>query len=247
MKRFVIAKIIVGIGLLAGLTIGAFLHFYDILYVCTVEFSYQDVSSRHAPFELDNGDYRKVDGQFIESRYRSLLLDFDNRENFPLPLEKIIQRSRLAPEIASYGEQRARNIFSSAKLSIVDIPPTNFMFRCRLVLTDLEKSNIEDYAKFYMMIISECFDSETKRICDKSVFREVQNLRKAERRIEELQYKSSTSSLSYEENQDLRQLMALVQRLKSQIELKQKEVADRSARRIAHQSEPMVTWMLLRR
>ena len=217
----------------------------SLSHACQIEFCYQDgVPSKTAG--THGGCAREAIGLTIQNRYRGLLFEFSDKPYFPLPFEKMVQRCLSAPELEGESERRTRAVLSTMRFEVIGMPSTNFAYQCRLVLTDPERQNIDKYARICLAMLRERLDEDCRLRADKTVINEVQRMRKAEKRIEELEKSLAQGSIGRAAEEELLQARSSVKETGVRIEEIRRNVMDTNERRITHESPPEVFWVIRR-
>lgn len=226
--------------------VGAVMANCSVLYESQIEFCYQDgVPSATVAFHGQNSS--EAVSHSIQNRYRSLMFEFADKMYFPLPFEERVRRCQEASELRGECEHRTRAVLSTMRLEVVGMPRTNFAYRCRLVLEDREKRNMDEYARICLAMIKDRLDEDNKVYADKAALNEIEQMRKAERRIGELEKSMLKGNAESSTEEELRQARDTVKKMSARIEEIRKQVMNENAIRIIDDSQPTVSWVIRRR
>ena len=151
--------------------------------------------------------------------------------------------------IALQGESvaRIRTVLASARLDVVGMPCTNFVYPCRLVLADGDKRNLMAFARFCMNRVKEQVDEENRIRIHKATISEYMVMRKAERRVKELERQVVNGEGNHSIEHELRMAQETVGEMNRRIEEIGKSVMLRGGRYIIFESPPEVSWVLRRK
>ena len=94
--------------------VGMALSCCSVSYECKVEFCYQDGVPSPAVVSMGNDAF--VVG--IQDRYRSLMLEFADKQYFPLPLEKMVRRCLSDAKLQCESEKRTRSVLSTMRIDV---------------------------------------------------------------------------------------------------------------------------------
>lgn len=234
-------RIIVLIGLAVALLCASagVLRNVSVTYVCQVDFSFEygkpfvrsepdGVSS--LPADEHN---RRAKYEFIEEEFR--------RDLYMAPLDERILKCRQSPILKDEPESRVRSVLSSMKFEVVGMSITNFVYPCRLVLSDHDRRNLGEYARCCMASLKEGLEVENEVSVFKCAYDEYQLMRKSEDEIKKLEKALGDGAASDEQKLELRRLRQVVQDMRQKIDEVRVRVMEVSARRILDESEPNTT------
>lgn len=152
-------------------------------------------------------------------------------------------------ELEPLGESVSRTeaVLSSVRLNVVGMPSTNFVYPCRLVLSDGDRRNLVEYARFCMDRAKERVAEDNWILVAKVAMHEYEQLRKAERRIKELEKHAEDGSGAGSSGAELELAKQTVQKMQKRIEEIRKDVMSRREQRIICESPPEVSWVVRRK
>ena len=245
-------KIIMGVGVtsatLVAITgaVGMTLSLCSVSYECKIEFCYQDGVPSAAVVSRGDNALGEI-GPSIQDRYRSLVLEFADKQYFPFPLEKMVRRCMSDAKLQNESEKRTRSVLSTMRLDVTGVPCTNYVYPCRLVLSSGEKRNLGEYGSLCLTMVKERLQEENSVYADKAALNEIVQMRKVERRIKELEKHVEDGSGTESAEAELEQAKQTVQKMQKRIEEIRKDVMSRCAQRIICESPPEVSWVMRRK
>lgn len=216
-----------------------------VLYECRVEFQYEDGK----PFEVNTPQEKfvcRADEHNRRVGYELLSAEF-KREWHSFPLSERIRRCQRNPALQGESEDRIKDILSSLQLDVVGMPCTNFVYPCRLLLSDGSRRNLGEYARCCMDIVKEKVDEDNRIALYKCAFGEYQRMRKAERRITELEKSIAGGSADPITAKELQQARQTVTEMETKIDEIRRKMMARHPRQIVYESEPKVIWVIRRK
>ena len=213
----------------------------SVTYECRVDFLYEyDRPYRdiHGCLEADEGN-RRARFEDISCGFKNELALFTSRKGV----------SRCQRDLAPLGEpvSRIEAILASVRLNVVGMPCTNFVYPCRLVLADGDGRNLAAFAGFCMNRVREQADEENGIVVAKATVYEHGNMRKAERRVKELESQVANGKGDRSKEQELRMARETVGEMNRRIEEIGKRVMSRGGRHIIFESPPDVSWVVRRK
>lgn len=241
-KILAVAGGIMILGITAGILL-CLLRNLSVTYECKVDFLYEyerpskDVTSRDA---IGNySDKRRVRHDDILYGFKRELELFSSKKG-----ALMCQR-----DIESLGEPMSRieTVLASARLEVVGIPSTNFVYPCRLVLVDGDRRNLGEYARFCMDRVKERLAEENWILVAKVALHEYEQMHKAERRIMELEKRASDGGGTASDEVEMKQARQTVREMQMRIEEIRKDVMSRREQRIIHESPPKVSLIIRRK
>ena len=144
-KLFVVAGGILTLVIMVG-TMLCLSRCLSVQYECKVDFLYE--------YERPSGDVasRGVIGNYSDKhrrRYDDILYGFKRELELFSSKKGSLMCQR---DIESLGEpiSRIEAVLASARFDVVGMPSTNFVYPCRLILTDGDSRNLGEYARFCM-------------------------------------------------------------------------------------------------
>ena len=128
----------------------------SVSFECRVDFLYEF----DRPFkDVPGRGTLNADESNRNSRYESILDDFRRDMLFCASKDGIIRCQR---DSAFQGEPDSRitAVLSSVRLDVTGMPSTNFVYPCRLVLSDGDRRALDVYARFCMDKVKEQLEEE---------------------------------------------------------------------------------------
>ena len=118
------------------------LHKLSVSYKCQVDFLYEF----DRPFkEIPGRGILNADESNRTARYESIIDDFRREMAFFSSKDGLV-KCRHDPALQGESESCIRSVLSSVRLDVVGKPSTNFVYPCRLVLSNVDKRNLDAYA-----------------------------------------------------------------------------------------------------
>jgi len=219
---------------------------YTVSYECSTSFGYKEGEPQTFS-ALYGNDTSSIIRHNIQDRYRSLVFMMSDRLYFPFAFDKMVYRCLSDPRLKGDGEDRVRAVLSSMRFEVVGMPSTNFVYPCRLVITDQENRNLGEYARLCMAMFKERLNEEENVRADKAVLYEHEQMLKTERRITELENTVSSGNSDSSVVEELHRARKTVHELQRRMEKKREEVMSRNARRIIQESQPEISWVVRRK
>ena len=245
MKRKLIVAAGVVVAVVSAVT-GTALYLSRILSVsfeCKVDFLYEfDRPFKYVPAR----GVLNANEQNRNARYESIADDF-RREMRLCTSKDVISTCQRDSAFKGESESRVRNVLSSVRLDVTGMPSTNFVYPCRLVLSDCDSRSLEEYARFCMDRVKAQVDEENNVSVAKCTVKEHQILKKAERKIEELSEASVNSDDSSFSNDELRLANQTATEMKNKIEDVRRLLMSTGGRRIIYESQPETSWVIRRK
>ena len=235
-KRVGLAAVLVGcLAVLAGLSFVAFGRI-TMRHECEIKFLLE-----HGKPIMDasasDGNTGVADKRDIENRYDSIVDDFSGNW-YPCRLDERVERCRKDINLNAEPENRTRSILSSMKLEVVGMPSTNFVYSCRLVISDAEQRNLDVYAKTCMRMVKERIAEDNKVQGYRAINNEYQRMRKIERMIQVLKKEGCEDNSKKE--MELNKLRQDVSEIKQKIDEVLTHVSQMYDRLVIYESEPIV-------
>jgi len=241
-KILAVAGGIIILGVIAGIVL-CLLRNLSVTYECKVDFLYE--------YERPSGDVasRGATGNYSD-RYR--LRHDDILYGFKRELELFSSKKgslMCQRDIESLGEpiSRIEAVLASARLDVVGMPSTNFVYPCRLVLVDGDSRNLGEYARFCMDRIKERLADENWVLVAKVAMREYEQMHKAERQIKELEKRALDGGGAASDEIEMKQAQQTVREMQMRIEEIRKDVMSRREQRIIQESPPKVSVIIRRK
>ena len=229
-----------------GVLMGTVLYLSSVLsvsYECRVDFLYEfDRPFKNVPgrgtFNADEHNRR--------FGYEDIASDFKNEVVLSLLRDGVVRCQRDSV-LQSESESRIRAVLASVRLDVIGMPSTNFVYPCRIVLSDNDRRNLGEYARFCMDRVKDQIDEKNRISIAKTTVTEHQMLRKAERRIEELEKAVVRGEVIPTAEEELRLARHTVEEMKKKIEEIRKDIMSTGGRRIIYESQPEISWVIRRR
>lgn len=234
----------IGVAAVAVMT-GAVLylaHDLSVAYECQVDFLYEfDRPFRDVP----GRGTLNADESNRNARYEDIMAGFKREVPWYSSRDGVV---RCQQDLALRGEpeSRIKAVLSSVRLGVVEMPSTNFVYSCRLVLSDSDSRNLDEYARFCMDRIKLQVEEENRLSIARVTIKECQTLKKAERKIEELKNAAAKKDVSSAED-ELSQAMQTAEMMRRKIEEVRELVTSSGGRRIIYESQPEISWILRRK
>ena len=222
-------------GILAGVVF-YLSHDLSVLYECQVDFLYEfdrpfsDVSGRGTLKASEHNRNARYE-QIVDSFRRGMRL---------LSSKDGISMCQRDSALKGESELRVRNVLSSVRLDVIGMSSTNFVYPCRLVLSDDDSRSLDVYARFCMDMVKAQVDEENTISIAKCTVKEHQMLKKAERKIEVSVEDNVASSVS----EELRLAKQTAAEMKKKIEEVRCQVMSTGGRRIIYESQPKTSWVI---
>lgn len=243
-KNIAIGCVVVLIGILASM---AFYQLDDIsiLYECQIEFLYADEIP--VVLGMPSGNLSRDESeQYVENRSKIVLFEF-NSERYPFTTSEMIRRCKAVPQLGEETERRTRAVLSTRRIEAEDEDFTNSVYRYRMVLTDHEKRNLSEYARLCMTMLKDKLEEECELQVRRAALAEYQMMRKAERRIEEMEKAAKGGNVAASAEQELRAARRTVSEMRQKIEEIRIRVMSTGRRRIVGESNPEISWVIRRK
>ena len=243
-KTGILIGVVITVLLVITGTVGFVLMNYMVLYECQIEFHYEDYKHRNPEPPCDNlfGDEGR---NYVKDLHRILLRQF-NSEYYSYTIDEMVRRCQSNPKLKDESERRIRTILLTRRIDLIEESCANSFYAYRLVLTDLEKRNLDEFARLCMTMFKEKFKEECRVRMDKAISREVETIRKAERRIEELEKAKAEGKEISTREEELRMARHMIAAMKMKIEEIRKEAMSNEGR-IIYESQPEVSWVIRRK
>jgi len=212
-----------------------------VAYECRVDFLYE----YDRPYKDDHGRL-EADEDNRHARLEDISCGF-KREMALFTSPKGVLRCRR--DLAALGESVSRTeaILASARLDVVGMPCTNFVYLCRLVLADGDSRNLGEYARFCMKMVREHADEENRIVVAKATIHEYGKMRKAERRVKELECQVVNGGGDRSIEHELHMARETVVEMNRRIEEIGKSVMSGGGRHIIFESPPEMSWVVRRK
>ena len=226
-------------GILAG-AVFYLSHDLSVLYECQVDFLYEfdrpfsDVSGRGTLKASEHNRNARYE-QIVDSFRRGMRL---------LSSKDGISMCQRDSALKGESELRVRNVLSSVRLDVIGMSSTNFVYPCRLVLSDDDSRSLDVYARFCMDMVKAQVDEENTISITKCTVKEHQMLKKAERKIEELENASVEDNVASSVSEELRLAKQTAAEMKKKIEEVRCQVMSTGGRRIIYESQPKTSWVI---
>ena len=215
----------------------------SVSYECQVDFLYEF----DRPFrEMPGRGILNADESNRNARYESIMENFRREMAFCSGKDGLI-RCRHDPTLQGESESRIRSVLSSVRLDVTGMPSTNFVYSCRLVLSNGDKRNLDSYARFCMDRVKEQLNEENELSIAKCTTKEFQTLKKSEKKIEELEKAIANGEASPSAKNELRNERRTVDEMKKRIEEVKEFVLSTGGRRIIYEATPKISWVLRRK
>ena len=156
-------------------------------------------------------------------------------------------KCRHDPALQGESESRIRSVLSSVRLDVVGMPSTNFVYPCQLVLSNGDKRNLDAYARFCMDMVKEQLNEENELSVAKCTTKEFQSMKKAERKIDEIESAAKSENAIASSEEELRLAWRTVSEMKQKIEEIRSLVMSTGGRRIVYESQPEISWVIRRK
>lgn len=240
-KILAVAVGIMILGVMAGIML-CLLRNLSVSYECKVDFLYEyerpagDVTSRGA---IENySDKRRL-------RHDDILYGFKRELDLFSSKKGAIMCQR---DIESLREpiSRIEAVLASARLEVVGMPSTNFVYPCRLILVDGDSRNLCEYARFCMDRVKERLADENWILVAKVALHEYEQMHKAELRIKELEKRAVDGGWTASDEVEMKQARQIVREMQMRIEEIRKDVMSRREQRIIHESPPKISSIIRR-
>lgn len=232
----------IGVAAVAVMT-GAVLylaHDLSVAYECQVDFLYEfDRPFRDVP----GRGTLNADESNRNARYEDIMAGFKREMPWYSSRDGVV-RCQQDPALQVESESRIKAVLSSVRLGVVEIPSTNFVYSCRLVLSDSDSRNLDEYARFCMDRIKLQVEEENSLSIARATIRECQTLKRAERKIEELKNAAAKGSDASSAGDELSQAMQTAEMMRRKIEEIRELVTSSGGRRIIYESQPEISWVL---
>ena len=229
------------IGILAGVAF-CLLDDISISYECQIEFLYAD--DVPGVNRMPSGNpHRDVSEQYVENRSKMVLFEF-NSERYPFTIGEMVRRCKAVPQLGEETETRTRAVLATRRIEVVDEDCTNSVYRYRMVLTDREKRNLGEYARLCMAMFKEKLEEERELQVRRAALSEYQMMRKAERRIEEIENAAKGGNVDAYAEEELRTARRTVSEMKQKIEEIRSRVMSTGRRRIVGESQPEISLVI---
>jgi hypothetical protein len=215
----------------------------SVSFECRVDFLYEF----DRPFkDVPGRGTLNADESNRNSRYESILDDFRRDMLFCASKDGIIRCQR---DSAFQGEPDSRitAVLSSVRLDVTGMPSTNFVYPCRLVLSDGDWRALDVYARFCMDKVKEQLEEENMISIGRCTTREFQVLKKSEKKIEELEKAIAKGEVSPSVKNELRNERRTVDEMKKKIEEIKELVLSTGGRRIIYETPPEISWVIRRK
>ena len=216
------------------------LHKLSVSYKCQVDFLYEfdrpfsDVSGRGTLKASEHNRNARYE-QIVDSFRRGMRL---------LSSKDGISMCQRDSALKGESELRVRNVLSSVRLDVIGMSSTNFVYPCRLVLSDDDSRSLDVYARFCMDMVKAQVDEENTISIAKCTVKEHQMLKKAERKIEELENASVEDNVASSVSEELRLAKQTAAEMKKKIEEVRCQVMSTGGRRIIYESQPKTSWVI---
>ena len=173
-------------------------------------------------------------------RYKKVIDDFKREMFFCSSKAGIVKCCRESAFLGE-SESRIREILSSVRFEVTGMPSTNFVYECQLVLSSDDGRNIESYARYCMDRFKERLAEENKVLIAKCTTKEFQTMKKAEKKIAELESLSKCGDVTAVKN-ELRNAHLTVEEMKKKIDKIGEYVLPTNGRRIIYEAAPEISW-----
>ena len=218
------------------------LHDLSVSYECHVDFLYEfDRPFRDVP----GRGILNVDESNRNARYESIVDGF-RREMAFCSNEDGLVRCRHDPALQGESESRIRSVLSSVRLDVTGMPSTNFVYSCRLVLSNGDKRNLDVYARFCMDRVKEQLNEENELSIAKCTIKEFQIMKKAERKVAEIESVAKSGNAIAPADEELRMARQTVSEMKQKIDEIRRLVMSTGGRRIVYESQPEISRIIRR-
>ena len=211
-----------------------------VIYVCQVDFLFECGKPFAASTSEDSTGYT-VDEHNRLACYEMLVSDF-KREWHSFPMSEKMLRCKQDSILRMEPESRTQDIFSSMQLDVIGMPSTNFVYPCRLLLSDVSRRNLGEYARICMGIVKDKIDEDNRIALYKCTFREHQAMRRAERRIKDIEKLSEKAGMESAMDEELSQARQTVRDMEKVIEQVRERVMSKREKRITQESPPDISW-----
>ena len=239
-------KVILGVGLAALLAAGAVLMAeFTVSYECQVEFLYEDWPA--LPANGTSGVFGRSEDSRCQYNRRRIRLNEFNHPNGFYSLEEMMRRCLTDPVLRHENAQRSMNILSGRQFEVVEGSCLHSLCKYRLILTDAEKRNLDLYARLCLAVIKEQDAREREIRADKAARDENQEMKKAERRLSEMEKSIAQGSAKPGFEEELRQHRKMVDDLKARVDDIRLAALSTSARGIVYEFKPRLAWSIRRR
>ena len=115
------------------------------------------------------------------------------------------------------------------------------------VSAELDKRNLEAYARFCMDMVKEQLNEENELSVAKCTTKEFQSMKKAERKIDEIESAAKSGNAIASSEEELRLAWRTVSEMKQKIEEIRSLVMSTGGRRIVYESQPEISWVIRRK
>lgn len=219
------------------------LHKLSVSYKCQVDFLYEF----DRPFkEIPGRGILNANESNRTARYESIIDDFRREIAFCSSKDGLV-KCRHDPALQGESESCIRSVLASVRLDVVGMPSTNFVYSCRLVLSNGDKRNLEAYARFCMDMVKEQLNEENELSVAKCTTKEFQSMKKAERKIDEIESAAKSGNAIASSEEELRLAWRTVSEMKQKIEEIRSLVMSTGGRRIVYESQPEFSWVIRRK
>lgn len=218
----------------------------SVQYECKVDFLFE----YERPEGLFGDDLdRKSPGCYVDKRRAGRE---DISHGFKKDLDLFSSRNgvlKCQRDIETFGVSTSRTmtVLASARLDVVGMPCTNLVYPCRLVIADADRRNLGEYARFCMDSIRERLDEENWILVARVAMHEYQQMRKAERRIAELEEQVLDGGGTASNDAELEKARQVVREMQKRIEEIRSDVMSRREQRIIYESQPEISWAIRRK
>ena len=218
-------------------------HDLSISYECHVDFLYEF----DRPFrELPGRGILNADESNRKARYESIIDGFRREMAFCSSNDGFV-RCRNDPAFQGESESRIRSVLSSLRLDVTGMPSANFVYSCRLVLSNGDKRNLDVYARFCMDRVKEQLNEENELSIAKCTIKEFQIMKKAERKIAEIESAAKSGNAIAPADEELRMARQTVSEMKQKIDEMRSLVMSTGGRRIVYESQPEISRVIRRK
>lgn len=215
----------------------------SISYECNVDFLYEfDRPFKNIP---GRGTFN-ADEHNRHFGYEDITSDFKNEVVLSL-LRDGASRCQRDSILQSESESRSRAVLASVRLDVIGMPSTNFVYPCRLVLTDVNSRNLCEYARFCMDRVKDQISEKNRISIAKATVKEHQRLMQAERRIEELEKAAAKGEEIPTAEKELRLARHTMEAMKTKIDEVRESIMYTGGQRIIYESQPEVSWVIRRK
>lgn len=209
----------------------------SVSYECHVDFLYE----YDKPFVQrgSNGvSIRKPDEHNLRARHE-LIEDGFRRILSTHAFKDRVLECMQDPVLKGDSEARISSVLSSMRFEVVGMATTNFVFPCRLRLSDGDRRNLGDYARICMGMLKDNLDEENEKTVSRCAYAEYQLMRKSENRIKSLEKDIADGKEAGIE--ELRDLRNKVREMQIKIDGIRGRVMKTTFKRIIEESKPVTT------